>query len=326
MNTQSNTTYNNVTYLYNTDNVVPFTLPQQYIRPVPTAKPSLDDILDDFDRDINQRHDAEPFKNKQDIDRILTHFLTQHMTSWNRSIKQPSKKWNPRYLRNYLLFQIGLSCGLRSSDLTRLQLGYFINKDGSYRQTTEIAENKITTKAHTKSTCTTYIDKTVVDADGNIKKTSKVIKPTEVNRKHRDTRTIYINQDIIDALELHKQFHPNWTRQDYLFPNGYDTDGKPTTEYITRQNFDLIIKGVTKELGITGRYASHTPRKTFAYHALQKLGNNDRGIKVLQKILGHTDLDSTYHYVGITQDEIKDTCMRLHLGFTAEELTQRGLI
>lgn len=285
MNTMPNTTqeYGKVIPLFNT--------PQSYIKPVPLKKPTLNDILYDFDKDINTRHDAEPFKDIEDINRILTHFLTQHNKSYNTAQRQPSRKWNPKYLRNYILFQIGLSCGLRASDLTRLQIGYFINENGTYRMTTEILEKK-----------------------------------TSTTRKHRDTRTIYVNQTIIDALELYKKYHPNWTRQDYLFPNGYDENGRPTDDYITRRGFDHIVREAVKEINIQGRFATHSLRKSFAYHALQKLGNDDRGVKILQKILGHTDIESTYHYVGITQDEIKDTCMNLHLGFTNEDLMQRGLV
>lgn len=241
--------------------------------------------IDDFDRDINTRHDAEPFKNKEDISNILTYFWDKHIKSWNTAQRQPSRKWNPRYLRNYMLFQIGFNCGLRSSDLTRLQVGYFINANGTYRETTEILEKK-----------------------------------TSTTRVNRDTRTIYINQQIINAIELYKEYHPNWTRQDYLFPNNYSKENKPSEDYITRQNLDLIIKDVTKKLELNIRVATHSLRKSFAYHMLQMLGSNDRGVKILQQILNHKSIESTYHYIGITQDEILNAHQELQLGLSCERM------
>ena len=286
---------------------------------------AADDDIDDFDRNIKTRHDAEPFKSKEDINKILTYFLDKHMKSWKTSQKHPSRKWNPEYLRNYILFQIGFSCGLRSSDLRRLQIGHFIKPDGTYNTEKEITEQKIETKNNTRRNCTTYIEKTVVDRSGKSITTYKVITPDSSISKNRDVRTIYINQQMIDAIGLYKQYHPDWTRKDYLFPNGYDEDRRPNNEYITRQGMDWMIRRTVEKNNINSRHACHSLRKTFAYHALMKLGNDDRAVKVLQKILNHKSIDSTYHYTGITQDEVKDTCMRLGLGFTQEELRQRGI-
>lgn len=271
------------TYREDYGKVVPFRIPEPSYNPEPAAQtPTFT-----YD-DIKARHDAEPFKTKEEIETILTYFLDKHIASWNTAQRQPSRKWNPRYLRNYLLFQIGFNCGLRASDLTKLQIGHFIDANGRYRSETEILEQKTS--------------------------------------KYRDTRTVYINQQIIDAIELYKQYHQNYQRSDYLFPTGYDTNNNPIQEHLTRRGLDDIIRTVTKECNLNQtRCGTHAIRKTFAYHALQQLGNNDRGVKVLQKMLGHKELDSTLHYTGITQDEIKNTCMGLEIGFTKEELIQKGM-
>lgn len=239
---------------------------QGKVIPFPTRK------INTYD-DEPARHDAEPWKDRGDIQRILDHFYDQHLASWSKAKKQPSRKWNPRYLRNYLLILIGCNCGLRASDLIKLQLGHFIKPDGNYRDTINIQEQKTSGR-----------------------------------------RTIYINEAMRAGIDLYKEHHPQWRREDYIFPNGYNASYQPTDDHITRQNLDLIIKNATKQLEIENRNSTHTLRKSFAYHALQDIGNDDRGIKVLQQILGHTSIESTHHYLGITQDEIKDVCMTLNIG------------
>ena len=281
------TTYDNVTYLFGNTS-------KQYVKPKePKQKITHDELkeLNDFDRELKTRHDAEPFRTQEDIEKILSHFLTQHNKSWNTAQKQPSRKWNPRYLRNFLLLQIGCNAAVRCSDLVQLQIGDFIDKQGHYREVAEILEMKtINTRSVSKA------------------------------------RIIDINDCIISAIELHKKYNSNWTREDYLFPRDYDADRNPSEETLTRRGVDHIIKNVTDELNIQGRYATHSMRKYFGRQFIMQNGNNERAVLLLQTIYGHSDLSTTKHYIGITRDEIRNACMNLHLGFTNEDLMQRGLV
>ena len=59
-----------------------------------------------------------------------------------------------------------------------------------------------------------------------------------------------------------------------------------------------IIKGAAAEVGITYNVGSHTMRKTFAriwYEHNKK--DNVNAIYVLQKMLGHKNIESTLHYI-----------------------------
>lgn len=282
MNAQPNTTYTNVIPLFNTDNnVLPFKTPRQYIRPEPTRRPikTINEIIDSIDNEI-EYHDALPIRDKEDIKKILNYYWNLHTTSWDQSIKQPSRKWNPRYLRNHRMFMIGIHCGLRCSDLKTLRVGHFIREDGTYKDIFPVHEQKT---SHIKS--------------------------------DKDTRTVYVTKEMIDVIELYKQYHPNWTRYDLLFPNSYDENKLPSKDYLSKQSIDKMIKTAADKLEMPRRGKScHIFRKTFAYHILQQVGNDDKAVRILQKILGHSSLESTQYYLGITQQDMLDVCTNLHLG------------
>jgi integrase len=277
--------------------VLQFPVPNRYTRPEPPKhKITSEELaeLNDFDTDMKTRHDAEPFKSKEDVEKILNYFLDQHNKSWNTAQKypnSPSRKWNPRYLRNYILFQTGCNAGIRCSDLINLQLGHLIDRQGYYREVIEIIEKKTVN-------------------------TRKVLK----------SKIIDINDCIISAAELYKKFNPNWTREDYLFPSDYDKDNNPSAELLTRRGVDHIIKNTTKLLGVRGRYASHSLRKFFGRQFILQNGNSERAILMLQEIYGHSDLRNTKHYIGLTRDEIRNACLNLHIGYDIEELKDNDLI
>jgi integrase len=178
------------------------------------------------------------------------------------------------------MFIIGFHCGLRISDLKVLQLGHFIREDGTYKEIFSVREQK-----------------------------------TKNRKPDKETRTVYVTEEMIAAIETYKQYHPNWTREDYLFPNGYDENYLPTNKEMTLQNIDKMIKAMADKLELDRRgMSSHAIRKTFAYHILQQVGNDDKGVRVLQKILGHSSFESTQYYLGISQQDMMDVCTKLHLG------------
>lgn len=278
MNVQPNiyTTYDNVTYLFGNE-------PEQYIKPKePKAKPipikPATDILNSFDNEI-EYHNALPIRDKATIKLILDYYWNLHLKSYTTAEKWSSRKWNPTYLRNHRMFIIGFHCGLRISDLKVLQLGHFIREDGSYKEIFSVREQK-----------------------------------TKNRKPDKETRTVYVTEEMIAAIETYKQYHPNWTREDYLFPNGYDENHLPSNEEMTLQNIDKMIKSMADKLELERRgKSSHMLRKTFSYHILQQVGNDDKGVRVLQKILGHSSFESTCYYLGISQQDMMDVCTKLHL-------------
>ena len=60
--------------------------------------------------------------------------------------------------------------------------------------------------------------------------------------------------------------------------------------------------------------ATHTLRKTFAYHQMVMSGNDPRKLLLLQKMFGHSTSAQTLDYIGITLEEIEKAYLELNLG------------
>lgn len=72
---------------------------------------------------------------------------------------------------------------------------------------------------------------------------------------------------------------------------------------------------VNDELHIPVHASTHMLRKTFAYHFLMEAPDRNRALELLSMQLNHSSIAYTLRYIGITQDEILDTCFRLDLGY-----------
>lgn len=170
---------------------------------------------------------------------------------------------NGRYewqkVRNYMLIVLGICTGLRVSDVIRLKLSNIINSDGTFK------------------TCETlYMQKTK--------------RPVQ----------IHFNRICYDAVL-------EWLRAIGRDPNRLDCSdldiylankNRTADSAIAEDRLYRIIKGAAAEVGITYNVGSHTMRKTFAriwYEHNKK--DNVNAIYVLQKMLGHKNIESTLHYI-----------------------------
>ena len=74
------------------------------------------------------------------------------------------------------------------------------------------------------------------------------------------------------------------------------------------------MKGIAKDLGLGNKMATHSLRKTFAYHQMVMSGNDPRKLLLLQKMFGHSTAAQTLDYIGITGEEIEEAYRKLNLG------------
>lgn len=78
---------------------------------------------------------------------------------------------------------------------------------------------------------------------------------------------------------------------------------------ITRQRVYQIMNTIAKEAGIEERIGCHTLRKTFGYHYYKMTGD----VVSLQRILCHSYQRETLIYIGVIQENIDESLMKLNM-------------
>lgn len=194
---------------------------------------------------------------------------------------------NGKY-RDNMLFILGINFGLRISDILELRFCDLINPDFTFKDCAVIFEKK-----------------------------------TRNTRKRPKNRVIAINYCVQSAIIQYLENTDGVSLSDYMFvnessnskysneqknlKNGTDNLSTP----MSHQAVDNMIKKSTKAIGLTGNYATHTLRKTFAYHYMLQNHNEPRALELLQKMFGHNSLRQTLTYIGITDEEIDNAYRNL---------------
>ena len=114
-------------------------------------------------------------------------------------------------------------------------------------------------------------------------------------------RTIALNPQLLGALKqcyLHR-------RGDYIFANN-----RKEPKAISRVQAWRIIHAAVVELGIMGKVACHSLRKTWGYHAIT---NGDVSLAVVVDIYNHSSYETTKLYLGIRQDERDEAILKMTL-------------
>ena len=128
-----------------------------------------------------------------------------------------------------------------------------------------------------------------------------------IKGKGRKERMVILNNSAIRALEKYLPYRKDFinTKQNskFLFPSNSKTG------YITRQRFFQLIKQLADDAGIDREKVSpHIIRHSFASHLL----NNGADLRVLQELLGHSDISSTQIYTHVMNERMKALVKEKH--------------
>lgn len=129
-----------------------------------------------------------------------------------------------------------------------------------------------------------------------------------VTGKGGKERIVVINEIALEALRKYLEFRAFFQTEKnknsiYLFPSSSDLG------HMTRQNFAILLKKAAYDSGINPeRVSPHVLRHSFASHLLA--GGAD--LRVIQELLGHSDISTTQIYTHVQMDKLKDIVMQFH--------------
>lgn len=212
-----------------------------------------------------KKHTKLPLKTQDEIAAMQRELATPIKTT-------PAKRKQAQ--RNFVGFTLGISIGIRASDLVRLKVSDFFDQNGNAYSLTNEADE---------------FGRAYVIEQKTFK--GRVLK--------LDGRVIEMLRRYIAALDL--------DYNDYIL---FSQKGS----YMEPNSWNDIIRGAAENLGWNGDFfGSHSIRKTFGYQFYTQANriSRERGFRalsMLSKELGHSSEAQTMIYIGIDVEEVCEVC------------------
>lgn len=137
----------------------------------------------------------------------------------------------------------------------------------------------------------------VYDEEHHVFRTHITVKEHKTGK----TKTIALNKQILGALRQCYQHR----RCEYIFANN-----RKNAKAISRVQAWRIIHAAAETVGLFGKIACHSLRKTWGYHAWTS-GNVSP--VVIMEIYNHSDFKVTKRYLGVAQDDLDKAYLGMEL-------------
>lgn len=140
-------------------------------------------------------------------------------------------------------------------------------------------------------------------------KASEVRKTFAVKGKGGKERVVVINDKARHALTKYLKIRENFCKGKSTNAKQYFFASSSKEGHMTRQNFALQLKKASLNCGLDSDIISpHVLRHSFASHLLE--GGAD--LRVIQELLGHSDISTTQIYTHVQTDHLKKTLDQFH--------------
>ena len=123
---------------------------------------------------------------------------------------------------------------------------------------------------------------------------------TKDTRKEQFERVVELPSKLMNTLS---EYIKGKSDAEYIYWSQKGKGEAPFKEHISRQALGKIFRKIIVELGIAeNSIGVHTPRKTYGYFQYIK---NDKDIRAVMKLFGHSKQDVTMDYIGLDNDLLK---------------------
>lgn len=138
---------------------------------------------------------------------------------------------------------------------------------------------------------------------------SEIRKSFLIRGKGGRERIIVINVQAQEALRQYLKVRNIFCSTKSAKARLYLFSGSAAEGHMTRQNFALLLKKACTCAGLDpDNISPHTLRHSFASHLLE--GGAD--LRVIQELLGHSDISTTQIYTHVQTEHLKKTLRQLH--------------
>jgi integrase/recombinase XerD len=124
-----------------------------------------------------------------------------------------------------------------------------------------------------------------------------------IRGKGNKERLVPLSRSAIAALKAYREVRKTVQDSKWLFPST-SKEG-----YLPRQVFARDLKGLAARAGLkTAAISPHVMRHAFASHLLQ----NGADLRVVQELLGHSDISTTQIYTHVLEERLRQTVETHH--------------